>query len=105
MATTRESYANQTSDVEQRVRAAGAQIGDKASELAAKAGDQFEQVKHSAEETARNMAEQGREAGERVQQVAGNMKTAVDKSVREQPMATLAVAAALGFVLGALWKS
>jgi ElaB/YqjD/DUF883 family membrane-anchored ribosome-binding protein len=105
MATTRENYAHQTGDVEQRVRAAGAQIGDKASELATRASDQFEQVKHSAEETARNMAEQGREAGERVQQVAGNMKTAVDKSVREQPMATLAVAAALGFVLGALWKS
>jgi ElaB/YqjD/DUF883 family membrane-anchored ribosome-binding protein len=37
--------------------------------------------------------------------VAENFRTAVDKSVREQPMATLAVAAALGFVVGALWKS
>ena len=38
-------------------------------------------------------------------EVAGNLKGAVDKSVKDQPMATLAVAAALGFVLGALWKS
>ncbi|MGE0768890.1 MAG: YqjD family protein [Hyphomicrobiaceae bacterium] len=105
MATMRESHVNHTSDVEQRVRAAGAQIGDKASDLASKAGDQFENAMHSAEQTARQVAEQGREAGERVQQVAGNMKTAVDKSMREQPMATLGVAAALGFVLGALWKS
>ena len=37
--------------------------------------------------------------------VAGNVKGAVDKSVKDQPMATLAVAAVLGFVLGALWKS
>ena len=42
---------------------------------------------------------------ERVQEVAGNFKGAVDKSVKDQPMATLAVAAVLGFVLGALWKS
>jgi ElaB/YqjD/DUF883 family membrane-anchored ribosome-binding protein len=50
------------------------------------------------------MAEQGREAGERVQDVAGNFKGAVDKSVREQPMATLALVALAGFVLGTMWK-
>ncbi len=38
-------------------------------------------------------------------EVAGNLKGAVDKSMKDQPMASLAVAAALGFVLGALWKS
>jgi ElaB/YqjD/DUF883 family membrane-anchored ribosome-binding protein len=38
-------------------------------------------------------------------EVAGNIKGAVDKSVKDQPMATLAAAAAVGFVLGALWKS
>ena len=40
-----------------------------------------------------------------MQKVAGNFKSAVDKSVKDQPMATLAVAAAVGFVVGALWKS
>jgi ElaB/YqjD/DUF883 family membrane-anchored ribosome-binding protein len=54
--------------------------------------------------TASRMAEQGREAGERVQDVAGNFKGAVDKSVREQPMATLALVALAGFVLGTMWK-
>jgi hypothetical protein len=34
-----------------------------------------------------------------------NFKGAVDRSLRQQPMATLAAAAMLGFVLGALWKS
>lgn len=51
------------------------------------------------------MAEQGREVGDKVQEVAGNLKGAVDKSVKDQPMATLAIAAVLGFVLGAIWKS
>jgi ElaB/YqjD/DUF883 family membrane-anchored ribosome-binding protein len=38
-------------------------------------------------------------------EVAGNLKSAVDKSVKDQPIVTLAMAAAVGFVLGALWKS
>jgi ElaB/YqjD/DUF883 family membrane-anchored ribosome-binding protein len=33
------------------------------------------------------------------------MKGALDKSVENQPMATLAMAAIVGFVLGAIWKS
>jgi ElaB/YqjD/DUF883 family membrane-anchored ribosome-binding protein len=46
-----------------------------------------------------------REVSDRTGEVAGNFKKAVDKSVKDQPMATLAMAAAVGFVLGALWKS
>ena len=73
--------------------------------MADKATDQFKSAAEQAEHIANRVAEQGREAGERVQEVAGNFKGAVDKSVKDQPMATLAVAAVLGFVLGALWKS
>jgi ElaB/YqjD/DUF883 family membrane-anchored ribosome-binding protein len=40
-----------------------------------------------------------------MQEVASNMKTALDRSVKDQPMATLAVAAVVGFVLGAIWKT
>jgi ElaB/YqjD/DUF883 family membrane-anchored ribosome-binding protein len=73
--------------------------------MADKAADQFKNVADQAEQVAGRVADHGREAGERMQEVAGNFKGAVDKSVKDQPMATLAVAAALGFVLGALWKS
>jgi ElaB/YqjD/DUF883 family membrane-anchored ribosome-binding protein len=73
--------------------------------MADKAADQFRNVADQAEAAANRALEQGKEAGERVQEVAGNVKGAVDRSVKDQPMATLAVAAALGFVLGALWKS
>jgi ElaB/YqjD/DUF883 family membrane-anchored ribosome-binding protein len=51
------------------------------------------------------VAERGREAREGVQEVASNFKGALDKSITDQPMATLAVVAAIGFVLGALWKA
>ncbi len=73
--------------------------------MADKATDQFSRAADTVEDVASRVVEQGREAGERVQEVAGHMKTAVDKSVKDQPMATLAVAAMVGFVLGALWKS
>ena len=78
---------------------------DQISGLADKAADQASRAAAQAQEMAARVAEQGRETGERVQEVAGNFKGALDKSVTDQPMATLAMAAAVGFVLGALWKS
>ena len=76
-------------------------IADKASDLKEKATDQLKKVADRAEGIATSAADQMREAGDRAGEVAGNFKSAVDKSVKDQPMATLAVAAAIGFVLGA----
>jgi ElaB/YqjD/DUF883 family membrane-anchored ribosome-binding protein len=78
-------------------------LADKASEMKDKATDQLKNVAERAEGLANDAIEHLRETG--AGEVAGNLKGAVDKSVREQPMATLALAAAVGFVLGALWKS
>ena len=74
-------------------------------DLKDKAADQFSKAADQAEGVASRVAEQGREAGERMQEVAGNFKGALDKSIKDQPMATLAGAAIVGFVLGAIWKS
>ena len=74
-------------------------------DLRAKAGDQLGNAADHVESAVKTITERGQEAGEKVQEVAGNFKTAVDTSVKDQPIATLAVAAALGFVLGAIWKS
>ena len=52
----------------------------------------------------RRVDEQSSRTAEGVQEVAGNMKSALDKSISDQPMATLAVVAGVGFVLGVLWK-
>jgi ElaB/YqjD/DUF883 family membrane-anchored ribosome-binding protein len=72
--------------------------------MAERATDQLKGMADRATSAAGRVAEQGREAGERVQDVAGNFKGAVDKSIRDQPMATLALVAVAGFLLGALWK-
>ena len=78
---------------------------DQFSNLKQKATDQFGRAADQAEEMANRVAEQGRQTAERMQDVAGNVRGAVNKSMKEQPMATLVVAGIVGFVLGALWKS
>jgi ElaB/YqjD/DUF883 family membrane-anchored ribosome-binding protein len=47
--------------------------------------------------------ELGTEAG--FWEVTHNFSTALDRSLAEQPMTTVGLAAVLGFVLGALWKA
>ncbi len=76
-----------------------------AEEALSTAGLYAEKAMDAAQSTVRSVADQGRDAGERVNEVAGNFKSALDKSVRTQPITTLVAAAAVGFVLGALWKS
>jgi len=78
---------------------------DTASDLKDKAADQIKKATDRVEDFAASAASQAQDVGERVQEVAGNVKGAVDKSLKDQPMATLATAAIVGFVLGALWKS
>ena len=82
-----------------------AQSTSKADNLADKAAGAVKDLAGQAQDVAGRVADQGREATEGVQEVAGNIKRAIDKSVSDQPMATLAVAAMVGFVLGAIWKS
>lgn len=48
--------------------------------------------------TARNMKDDA-------SNVADNFQSAIDRSVAEQPLTTLALAIAVGFVLGAIWKA
>lgn len=79
-------------------RNAADDLTNKAADLAERTGDRIER-------TVQDLADQGRQATEHVQVVAENFKTAVDKSVKDQPLTTLAVAAGIGFVIGALWKS
>jgi ElaB/YqjD/DUF883 family membrane-anchored ribosome-binding protein len=78
-------------------------ISDKATDLKDKATEQYKKVADRVEGYASSAADQIRDSG--AGEVAGNIKGAVDKSIKDQPMATLAMAAMVGFVLGALWKS
>lgn len=77
---------------------AGARVGEKVADV-------VETTVKSLETTVSSLADQGRQVQENVAEVAGNLRSAIDTSVKKQPMATLALAAAVGFVLGALWKA
>ncbi len=78
-------------------------LSNKASDLKDQATDQIKKVADRVEGLASDAVDHLRDTG--AGEVAGNIRGAVDKSVKDQPMATLAMAAAVGFVLGALWKS
>jgi ElaB/YqjD/DUF883 family membrane-anchored ribosome-binding protein len=77
---------------------------DRLREMADVATDKVKNAAESAEEMAGKLAEHARQYGEMAQEAVKNFKPYVDKSMKEQPMATLGVAAVIGFVLGALWK-
>jgi ElaB/YqjD/DUF883 family membrane-anchored ribosome-binding protein len=47
--------------------------------------------------------DKGLEAVDSVREVRDNMANAIDKSLAKRPYTTLALAVALGFVVGALW--
>jgi len=68
-----------------------------------------EYLKGKAKQTLDDASDRVREAAsdakQQVQDVAGNVRGAIDKSVRDQPLTTLIMAVAVGFVVGALWKS
>jgi ElaB/YqjD/DUF883 family membrane-anchored ribosome-binding protein len=85
--------------------AQGAPHGDGRPDLKEKPAKEYKKVADRVEGLAGAASEQAAEAAERAREVAGNVRRAVDKSVKDQPMATLALAAMAGFVLGALWKS
>lgn len=68
-------------------------MSERAANLSDAAGRQFDRAVDGAEHAARSAAEQGRQ-----------VMTAVDRTVREQPLAALAAVGVLGIVIGALWK-
>lgn len=80
-------------------------IGATLADVKDTAMDQIEKASAQAGRAVESVAEQAREAGKKVQEVSSTVDATVRQSIKDQPMATLAVAAALGFVLGALWKS
>jgi ElaB/YqjD/DUF883 family membrane-anchored ribosome-binding protein len=64
----------------------------------------LKETAEGAQEMVGKVAEQAREYGEKALEAAKEFKPFVEKSMKEQPMATLAGAAVIGFLLGALWK-
>ena len=63
------------------------------------------QAKQTIDDAAQRAQDAATQMGRQVGAVGGNLSKAVDKSLRDQPYATLALVGLMGFVLGALWKS
>jgi ElaB/YqjD/DUF883 family membrane-anchored ribosome-binding protein len=68
------------------------------------AGGKHLSAAESAQEIASNLTEQAKQYAGKAEQAARQFKPFVERSLKEQPMTTLAGAAVIGFVLGALWK-
>ena len=68
-------------------------LKDKAHEKVDRVGDQVERLAASTKQMAREMGD-----------MATQFRPAMERSLKEQPMTTLAGAAVVGFLLGALWK-
>ncbi len=74
-------------------------------DLKSKAKQAYDDASDRAQDMASRAQDMAGQAREQVGEVAGNVKGAIDKSVKDQPLTTLLMAAAVGFVVGALWKS
>jgi len=59
----------------------------------------------SDERTGRIVRDQANGPTQSVQEVAETFYSAIQKSLKNQPMTTLGFAVVMGFVLGALWKA
>lgn len=95
-------YRNEAGD---KARDIAGQVADKAADLASQAGNKIDEALGGASELVKAAADKGREASAQAEEVASNFKRALDRSVKEQPMTTLALAALAGVAVGALWKS
>ena len=93
------------SDMSDRARDTVSSVADKAAALADRAGAKIDEAMDSAGSVAMAASDKAREATATTEAVAGNLKSAIDKSLKDQPMTTLALAALAGLAIGALWKS
>ena len=77
---------------------------DRLRDMADATSEKVKDAASSAQDMAGRVANQARDYGDQAQEVAKQVRPFLEKSLKERPMATLAGAAALAFVLGALWK-
>jgi ElaB/YqjD/DUF883 family membrane-anchored ribosome-binding protein len=61
-------------------------------------------VKTSVDGVVSDAQAKGQEAVGAMREVSDNFVAAIDESIKERPYATLAIAAAIGFLFGATWR-
>jgi ElaB/YqjD/DUF883 family membrane-anchored ribosome-binding protein len=72
--------------------------------LALKGSAGWEHARSNVESVVSDAAAKGQDAVDAMREVGKNALNAVDESLRKRPYTTLAVAAAIGFFLGATWR-
>jgi ElaB/YqjD/DUF883 family membrane-anchored ribosome-binding protein len=77
---------------------------DSPHDLADAVTDRVKEVTDNLQERAGQVADQALQYAEMAQDAVKQFKPFVQKSLKEQPMTTLASFVLVGFVLGALWK-
>ena len=79
-------------------------LADRLRDMADTTTDRLKDAGDRAQEMASDAAEHARRYGEKAQDAAQQFRPFAARSLKEQPMTTLAGAAVIGFLLGALWK-
>ena len=79
--------------------------GGTAQDMKERASEHADRISAQMDRVAQSASDQAQMVSDNMRTVASNIDSAVRRSVQDQPMTTLAMAAALGFVLGAIWKS
>ena len=64
-----------------------------------------DKAKQTLDDGSDRIMEAASDAAQQVQDVVANVQRAINKSVKDGPLTTLIMAGAVGFVLGALWRS
>jgi ElaB/YqjD/DUF883 family membrane-anchored ribosome-binding protein len=66
--------------------------------------NQMQRVKRTIDDLLAGVSDRGQEAVETVRDVAEDFSGTLERSVRRQPLLTLALAVCLGFICGAAWR-
>ena len=82
-------------------RSGAARLGEAAGDVADSIGARAQQA---LDNVPASVKDRGRDAAENAQAVAGNFKDAMEKSTRENPVTTVLMAVAIGFLVGTLWR-
>jgi ElaB/YqjD/DUF883 family membrane-anchored ribosome-binding protein len=72
--------------------------------LSNKGNAAWQRAKTSVDGVVSDAQSKGQEAVGAMREVSDNFVAAIDESIKERPYATLAIAAAIGFLFGATWR-
>jgi ElaB/YqjD/DUF883 family membrane-anchored ribosome-binding protein len=72
--------------------------------LGTKGSAAWQKARSSVDNMVAGAQDTGREAVDAVREVSDNFVEAVDESIKTRPYTTLAIAAAIGFFFGAVWR-